>query len=173
MRYKYAFLFSLVLGASAAMATSYSGPVKQTVYSCNGGYYAVLDPAKEEQYVYKKDKNVKAVWSFSFRPEMDTWLVPDNGEFVACIRWRFVRLEDLDRPAIIIFRKDGTRAEYSYNSLGKARRTGLFETAPKGSFWRVWYEELKMENNRVEIFTHDERRITLSGDDGRVDVWRD
>ncbi len=166
------FILFICLSA-AAFATSYSGPVKQTVSSSDGKYCAVIDPAETVQKVYKSDSMKKVLWSFSFTPELDSWFVSNNGQYVVCVRWRFVRVEDLDKPAIVVFRKDGSRSDYSYNSLGGARKTGLFETAPRGNFWRVWYESINIENNRVEIFTHDEKRIVVSGEDGSLNIYRD
>lgn len=163
----------LILTTGIILATSYSGPVKQTVYSSNGKFFAVVDPGKSAQNIYSSASPRKVLWSFSFSPEMDSWFIPDNGEYAACIRWRFVRSEDLEKPAVIIFKKSGERIEYTFSSLVKARRPGLFETAPKGSSWRVWYESLTIKNNSAEIFTHRETRIVISGDDGKLDIYRD
>lgn len=166
-------LVLMIFSACLILATSYSGPVKQTVHSCDGKYFAVIDPAHVVQNVYRSSGQPKIYWSFSFTPEMDKWFVPDNGEFVVCIRWRFVRTEDLEKPAVIIFYRDGSIKKHSYNSLVKARRTGLFETAPEGSFWRVWYESLSIKNNSIEISTHSETRIVITGEHGKLDIYRD
>jgi hypothetical protein len=162
-----------VFSAQLILATSYSGPVKQTVYSSNGKFFAVIDPAEHVQRVYRSSAPGKVYWSLSFSPEMDTWFVPDSGKYIACVRWRFVRAEDLGKPAVIIFNMDGSIKEHSYNSLVKARRTGFFETSPKGSFWRVWYESLSIKNNTLEIYTHSETRIVISGGDGKLVIHRD
>ncbi|HPS58855.1 MAG TPA: hypothetical protein PK514_12185 [Spirochaetota bacterium] len=173
MKFRAILLISMLLSARLILATSYSGPIKQKVYSSNGKFFVVIDPQKSIQAIYRSSAPKKVYWSFSFAPEMDTWFIPDNGDYVACIRWRFVRAEDLDKPAVIIFERGGSRREHSYNSLVKARRTGLLETAPKGSFWRVWYESLAIKNNRAEISTHDEKRIVISGSDGKLEIFRD
>lgn len=166
-------LIFMLLSARLILATSYSGPAKQTVYSSNGKFFAVIDPQKSIQTIYRSSAPQKVYWSFSFSPEMDAWFVPDNGEYAVCIRWRFVRAEDLDKPAIIIFKKDGSRREHSCSSLVKARRPGLFEVVPKGGSWRIWYESFSTDNNRVEISTHSETRIVISGADGKLDIYRD
>lgn len=171
--YKSNIVICILFAAVALYATSYSGPVKMKVSSADGSHYAVIDPDKTVQHVYRKEAGSKPLWSFSFAPEMDSWFVADNGRYVACVRWRFVRKEDLGKAAVIVFSSDGKRSEYSYSRISNPRKAGIFETAPKGSFWRVWYESLKTENNRVEIFTHDERRIVIKGDDGGVNVYRD
>lgn len=163
----------IFLSAGSILATSFSGPVKQAVYSSNGKFMAVIDPEKSVQNIYRTSEPGRLYWSFSFLPEMDSWFVADNGGHVVCIRWRFVRSEDLARPAIIIFKKDGNRSEYSYNSLVKARRPGILETAPRGGSWRIWYESLSTKNNRVEITTHQETRIVIYGDSCKLDIYRD
>ena len=115
----------------------------------------------------------KACWSFDFRPGMDKWMVSNNGKYVVCVRWRFVRSEDLDSPAVIVFGKNGGRKDYSYNSLARVRKTGFFETAPRGSFWRVWYESAQSENNMLVILASDGKRITVSGEDGSLNITRE
>lgn len=161
-----------IIAAVPLIATSYSGPVKQTVYSEDGKFCAVIDPARTIQKVYKSAFMNNVYWSFEFSPELDLWFVSNNGTYVVCVRWRFVRVEDLDKPAVIIFMQNGTRKDYSCNALVKARKTGFFETAPKGGFWRVWYEDVRIEKNRVEIYAGDGSRIIVSGEDGSVNVYR-
>lgn len=163
----------ILLCAAALYGTSYSGPVKQTVYSADGKYFAVIDPESSMQKIFKASSPDKLYWYFTFSPELDTWMMSNNGEYVVCVRWRFVRAEDLGRPAIIVFSRKGAVTEYPYNTLVQARRTGLFETAPVGRFWRVWSETVKTVNNSVEITTHDRKRITVSGDDGKLSIIRE
>ena len=166
-------IFIMLLSAVPLIATSFSGPVKQTVYSEDGKFCAVIDPDRKIQNVYKSSSMKNVYWLFEFTPELDLWFVSNNGSYVVCVRWRFVRADDLDKPAVIIFMQNGTRKDYSYNTLVKARKTGFFETAPRGSFWRVWYEDVRIEKNRVEIFASDKSRIVISGEDGAVNVYRD
>lgn len=173
MKGKAVYLIILISSAVALMATSYSGPVKQKVFSGNGKFFAVIDPEVDVQKVYRDSDHAKVYWSFAFRPEADSWFVSDNGYYVVCIRWRFVRADDLDEPAVIIFSRKNGRTDYSYNSLVKARKTGFFETAPRGSFWRVWYESYKTDNNRIEIFSHDKTRVVIYGENGELKIYRD
>jgi len=168
-----AFFILFMFSAGVILATSYSAPVSRKVYSSDGKYYVVIDPGKDLQKVYNVSSPGKIYWSFNFSPEMDSWFLSNNGEYVVCVRWKFVRAEDLDKPAVIVFKKSGLRDEFTYNFLVKSRRTGFFETAPHGSFWRVWFESIKMEDNHIEISTHDERKVVISGDDGKLKIWRD
>lgn len=118
-------------------ATSIDAPEKKEVASANGEYILKVNPNTNKHVVIKKGTK-KALWKFNQAAGLDDWIVSNDGSKVVWIAWRHVKKEDLKKPCIAIYNKDGKKQQFTYSEVSVPRKRGDRERGPIGDFWRIW-----------------------------------
>lgn len=151
LRTTFFILVTLITVISPLLATSYPPPQRQILRSTNGEWELVVDPRSEVHSVRRSAWPHRRLWSFSAPVDLQTYFVSNDGQRVVVVQWEYCKANDLDSPAVTIYRAGRRERAYSYRSISRPRRYRAGEVGPIGSFWRIWYEELTQKGERVYI----------------------
>lgn len=127
---------------SVTFATSFAPPKSKKIYSLNHHYFIDFNPDKKLQNVMKvSNQTPKFAWSMSYTIDYgDELFVSDKGRHVIVVRSKYVKIDDLHQPAVLIFNPSGLQATLTYDQLSTPRKYHEREIGPIGDFWRVWRE---------------------------------
>ncbi len=135
---------------SVAFATSYAPADAKKIYSLNKYYYIDFNPNQKQQNVMQEN-NKKPLWSFNVDNQLgDEFFISNDGKHAYVIRSKFVKIDDLNTPAILIFSPKG-KTQYTYSQLGKPRVYRYREVGPIGDFWRVWRGDVDVKPDGLHI----------------------
>lgn len=151
----------LVIAPCDSFGTSIVPPSDKTILSPNQSYELKIS-AKSGLHRLRKAYGLhKTLWTFRRHVWHDEYFVSSTGGHVACISWEFVKIEDLDLPAVVIYGATGEVAKMTFRQVGDARRYRRREIGPIGEFWRVWREAVAHTGETVEIKTPSGRKLAV------------
>jgi hypothetical protein len=147
----------LLLVGGVANATSFGPPREHDVMSPNGEWKLHVDP-KSKTHVVTRDDTV--VWTLQRDVKYDALVISDDGTTIAAVAWSYVRVDDLDKPAVELWTKDGLQKSWSYREL-VAYPAHPGPGGPHGSFWRDWHDGWRNEGTHLVIETTGAFRYTI------------
>ena len=151
-------------------ATSYARPEKKRIFSENKKYYVLINPETNIHEVYNSENTKKILWSFEKEAWRSTWVISNDGEKVVWISWKYVRIDDIDKPCIMIYNSKGIEETFSYNKISSPRKYKIREVGPIGSFWRVWYESISEKSDGLVINVSGRESVFVSKINGSVKI---
>jgi hypothetical protein len=138
---------------TVALANSFVAPGTRDVWSPSGSARVHVDTSTNIWTVYTAAAPQTPLWAFDHFTGFEGVGVSDDGQSVVITAWEYVRVGDLDEPALE-WRSRGETQTVSIRSLvSQPSRTRL--GGPMGDFWRVWYDGMR--------FTPDEIVVTTTG----------
>ena len=152
-----------------AYATSYPAPKDQIITSPNGEYELKIQ-AESGWHMVRKSGALKNLWSFKRRVWHDEYHVGAEGKYLAWISWEWVRVADLDHPAMIVYSAQGEVARLTHKQIGGRRRKRFGETGPIGGMWRVWRKEVSRAGELVRIKTPSGRLVQINLENGTINL---
>jgi len=148
-------IFILSFIVSSAFATKFAEPVATHIFSSNKKFFIDFKPEANVQKVVKVyPHQTKNIWSFSYPVAVDDVLfLSNNGKRVYVVRSKYVKIEDLNKPAVFIFNSKGLKKTYSYREISIPRKYYPNEMGPIGDFWRIWREQGTLQQGSLVIHT--------------------
>ncbi len=148
-------IFILSFMVSTAFATKFAEPAAAHIFSSNKKFYIDFKPEAHVQKVVKVNPHqIKNIWSFSYPVAMDDVLfLSNNGKRVYVVRSKYVKTDDLNKPAIFIFNSNGLQKTYSYREISIPRKYHPNEMGPIGDFWRIWRGSVTIQQGFLVIHT--------------------
>jgi len=143
--------FLILAVATSAFATSFVPPQKRDVYSPNKEYFVRVDPQRNKLTVYRTTSPKRALWSIERPIWLEEYFISDSGSAVVFVAWEFVRTDQLNEPALIVYTSEGIALSKTYKEISKPRRIALNEVGPIGSFWRIWKEKNIQTPDSVKV----------------------
>lgn len=126
--------FGLVTVTTPLFGTSFAPPQKHAIHSPNRSVFAWVDPSRNRITVHQTASPRKTLWSIKRSTWPGTFFVSDSGGAVVFVAWKFVRTDQLDEPALIVYTSEEISFSKSYRDLSKPRRLALSEVGP-GFLW--------------------------------------
>jgi hypothetical protein len=140
------------LWAPMAMATSYAEPQKQDIASADGKFVLHVDPHAATQTVAAAADTATPLWSFPHEVGFASFFLASDGLSVAVVSWEFVKVDDLDEPAVELWSAKGRIKTYSHREL-IARPPRIHGVGPIGSFWRQWRTTATLDDTKLVVST--------------------
>lgn len=141
-------LFSIWLFLHPAAATSYAPPSDEVIKSPNGRFELHIKAKSGTHTIYQGKKRL---WKF----KRDVWhhacFLSDDGQHVLWLAWPFVKTEQLEEPALVIYGAKGELAKKSFKELCVPRKYRRNEIGPIGDFWRIWRDGATRKENVVTV----------------------
>jgi len=148
-------IFILSFMVSIAFATKFAEPKEAQIFSSNKKYYIDFKPEAHVLKVVKVYKHpTKDIWSFSYPVGMDDLLfLSNNGKRAYVVRAKYVKTEELNKPAVFIFDSKGLQKTYSYREISIPRKYHNNEMGPIVDFWRIWRGNVSTDKGYLVIPT--------------------
>lgn len=151
---------ALVCSAHTALATSYAPPTKHDEPSPDQRFVLEVDPDSGVQTVVAAADRTRPLWSFRHPGGFDGYYLANDGRTVAVVAWEFVKVEDLDQPAIELWNASGRVRVYSVRDL-IARPPRIRDVGPIGWFWRRWLSDVAFDGRALVVTTTGLHRYTV------------
>ena len=78
-------------------------------------------------------------------------------------------MEDVEKPAVLVFSPKGLIYQYSYNRLSVPRKYHQKEVGPIGDFWRIWQENVTQKNGFLLIRTEKKGIQRINMETGKLE----
>jgi hypothetical protein len=153
-------LLLLLVGTSAAMATSYAPPEKHDVRSPDGTHVLHVDPQEQRLTVASTSDPAVPLWSIPHRIQWEQYFLAPGGQRIAVVAWRFIQVERLGDPGVEILGPAGRVTAYSIESL-VAQPPMIHGVGPIGPFWREWLAGASQSGARLLVETTGLHRYTF------------
>ena len=135
----------ILLAVGVASATSYAPPEKHDVRSANGQFVLHVDPDT-------KRHSVSSGWSFERPIQFESFCISDDGKTVAVVAWHFVRVENLDEPAVELWNAGGRFKTIAVRDLAPSP-SRIRGVGPIGGSWREWHDDVICGGTALTITT--------------------
>jgi hypothetical protein len=133
-------------------ATSYGPPESKEVPSSSGKFHLKVDAQTNIHEVTGPFGKFIPNWHFCSEVDGAEFFVSDDGESAVVVKWRYVGVQFLDEPAVVVYTRFGARRIYSYRELSKPRALKPNEGGPVGDHWRSWRSAATAKANKITIF---------------------
>lgn len=146
-------LVTLITVSGPLLATSYAPPKRQVIRSATGEWELVVDPQSDVHSVRRSAWPHQRLWSLRAPVGFQAYFVSNDGRRVVAVQWEYCKTDELDSPAVTVYREGRLEKAFSYRSISRPRRYRAGEGGPIGNFWRIWFEEVKQKGDRIYIHT--------------------
>lgn len=165
--------FALTLWAllqASVWATKVAAPADQTIPAAGGKFELNLRAGTGVHEVRASGAEGKPLWTFSRALWHDDYFLSADGAYVVTIAWKFVKAEEIDQPAVIVYGAKGIVTQMSYRQLTNPRVYRPQEAGPIGDFWRVWREDAVTDKELIRYALPEHKTLTIDLKAGIVTV---
>jgi len=133
---------------SSAQATSYAKPKDRDIKSSNGQYLLHINAGSG---LHEVKEGEKVLWSFEKNVWHNDYYVSDDGKYVLWVAWKYVKEEDLQAEAVVVYSSEGVVLKKTYAEVGTPRKYKEDEIGPIGDFWRIWRAGVIIKERVISI----------------------
>ncbi len=165
--------FALTLWAllqASVWATKVAAPADQTIPAAGGKFELKLHADTGVHEVKSTGAAGKVLWNFTRTLGHDDYFLSADGAYVVGVAWQFVKVDELDQPAVVVYGAKGIVSQWTFRQVGNPRSYRPQEVGPIGDFWRVWRDAAVADKETIHYALPEQKKLTIDLKAGTISV---